>query len=275
MFKCTNLYEVKFDMPYWITNKFGSKKAECAIDLADSIFKRESTYFLDNQSYNEVRELLYLAHYLNPLTFDLRHVNYSEQDAILHLDYFEDHRKQVYSRVHELYDNLGIWTCKSELEVEKRVNDYLVEHCVWNDEGDYHRQHTLLGILLDGRGVCISFAQTVTMLLRCFGVKCYTVKGVVSDTPYGRGNGLGHYLDKILDPINQSKDDKITDGISYETHAWNVVFLDGCERHLDTTFNHSSEGQPWYSSIHKYFNLTTEEICRERDIIIGPSVDKI
>ena len=158
----------------------------------------------------------------------------------------------------------------NNLEKEKAVNDYLVDHCVWDPSSGDRRSHTLLGVLLDSKGVCISFAHTTTVLLNCFGVECHTITG---STLADSGEDYDMKCDPVLkEVVEQASTDAFYNSppLPHIGHAWNYINIDGRYRHLDVTFNCSRKRNTGPTSIHSYFNLTTDEIMDERRIRIGP-----
>ena len=72
--------------------------------------------------------------------------------------------KQIEEKVEAVYRTMDIDHSRSDLEVEKAVNDWLVKNGKWDDEDSgpkaYDRRYSVLGILLDGRGVCLSVLRS-------------------------------------------------------------------------------------------------------------------
>ncbi len=88
--------------------------------------------------------------------------------------------------------------------------------------------HTPEGVLLQGKGVCESYALAFDILLHEAGIEDIYVTG------YSRG----------------------------ELHAWNLVHLDGEWTYIDPTWDDPVGGG---KESHDYFGLTTELIARDHD----------
>lgn len=110
-------------------------------------------------------------------------------------------------------------------------------------EIDFLRQIT--GALLEGKSVCAGYAKTMQHLANLCGIECTYCRGNC------RGNG----------------------GNSDGYHGWNVVKLDGDYYHLDVTWCDQSNTIQIVKDRNisfKYFCVTTEEICRSRNIDTEP-----
>lgn len=278
-------YRVRFKMPKWI-------EKECSMDDLDNIRTiirtiRDHTGSIRLTNcgcWDDFCRLLHLALYIDPLTFDLDGIMDFRTDGCdckISLSFLDVDHRSISNRVAELYYEMDIGSCRSDLDVELRVNDWLVENCEWNDEADLHERHSAIGILLHGKGVCSSFAHATTLLLNCFGVECYTVYGHLNG---GRPKNCRYDYEEYFSSLIESAtciDDRnmnmlyacdiaprIRDASSfhYPGHAWNYVVMNGRGRHLDVTFDCGIDGNPWFSAIHDYFNLTTSEIQKERTI---------
>lgn len=210
-------------------------------------------------------------------------------------------RNQVIEKVSDIYKTMNIDQCRSQLEVEKAVNDWLVKNGKWTDADEekereeYHRRHNVLGILLDGKGVCISFAQAASLLLNCFGVQSFVIIGRMkegNDFVWGKGYKPLDLIDTMeeideiyCDNLPMKKPDSLFNNghlkkpLDYSDeewdswqiigHAWNYVCIDGKDRQLDVTFNAAAGGKKDFEGIHAYFNWTEEEIRRQRYIDFG------
>lgn len=121
------------------------------------------------------------------------------------------------------------------LQKATALNDYLVKHGEYDHvafgkmktmiagtpEPATVRAYSVGGILLDGKGVCMSYAYAFTLLGRKAGLEVVTVDGVVNGHPSAG-------------------------------HAWNKVKLDGEWRAFDPTWNDSPAGN-------RYLNKRDDE----------------
>lgn len=269
---CKDPSDIEFKIPRWVRKQYERDYCRTIERISKGIVRRENEIVLKGTYSDEIADLLGVVLVINPLTYDLKHVTIKEIDdgTLLGLEFYEDHSEEVRNKVMELYYDIGIGSCKTDLEKEKAVNDYLVDNCVWDPSSEDRRSHTLLGVLLDSKGVCISFAHTTTVLLNCFGVECHTVTGsTLADS--------GEDYDMKCDPVLKAVAEQTSTDAFYNSpplphigHAWNYINIDGRYRHLDVTFNCSKKRKTGPTSIHGYFNLTTDEIMDERRIRIGP-----
>ena len=113
------------------------------------------------------------------------------------------------------------------------INNYLVSQGTYNydalaaskvmDAGNsskYRNNWSAIGILLDGTGICKSYADAYKLLSDIAGLKTITVTGNVDESG----------------------------------HAWNKTFIDGKWQNIDTTWNDGN------SNTTELFGLTDEEI---------------
>lgn len=113
------------------------------------------------------------------------------------------------------------------------MSDYtraLVLHDWLISNADYDQTYTnydASGVLLEGSGVCDSYARAYQMLLAAAGIESMIVTGVAGSDENG-----------------------------YENHGWNLVNLDGSWYHIDCTWDDPVGGP----ENHAYFCLTDEEI---------------
>ncbi|MBO4653439.1 MAG: hypothetical protein J5649_09020 [Lachnospiraceae bacterium] len=112
------------------------------------------------------------------------------------------------------------------------------------DKIDFLR--TICGVFINGKAVCAGYARALQYLLQRCGVECAEVVG------------------NIRKESNNGKS---------ETHAWNIVKIDGDYYYLDATWDDSSDTVQTVKSTDlgfDYFCVTTEEIRRTRDIDLCP-----
>ena len=113
------------------------------------------------------------------------------------------------------------------------------------DKIDYLR--TICGVFINGKAVCEGYARALQYLLQRCGIECAEVAG------------------NIRKETNNGKS---------ETHAWNIVKIDGDYYYLDATWDDNSDTVQTVKSTDlgfDYFCVTTEEIRRTRDLDLCPT----
>lgn len=115
----------------------------------------------------------------------------------------------------------------TDTEKAKALHDYLIYHAYYLNSGD--NPHSAAGVLLDGYGVCESYADAYAMLLTAVGIENTVVNSVVSN------------------------------------HAWNKALLDGKWVNVDATFDDPVvNGEPLRAvsgyERDDYFAVTDEEL---------------
>lgn len=262
-----------------------SKMTDCILQSDKELIVKKK---YDKQS---IKRILFDILNSNPLTFGLKriHVSYTSKETIIEFEYYQEYdqwRRAVQNRTRELYESLSIKQCKTKLEIELVVNDWMCEKCTYCKEMDYHIRHSVLGVLLEGRGVCSSFALCTSLLLSCFGIECHTVSGKMKnshDTETITGIKPSEFMDQLMELSEQKDYYDYTFKNPYEElgfeeyddpnligHAWNYLILDGRERYLDVTFNNGNHKQSLGQTKHSFFNLTNKEIKEDRIILFGP-----
>ncbi len=112
------------------------------------------------------------------------------------------------------------------------------------DSIDYLR--TICGVFLEGKAVCEGYARAMQYLLQRCGIECAEAAGFIRKETGEKG----------------------------EAHAWNILKLDGDYYYLDTTWDDSSNTVQSVSNNDlgfNYFCITTEELCRTREIDLCPT----
>lgn len=136
----------------------------------------------------------------------------------------------------------------SDYEKEIYVHDYLMEHCVYDDEAlELHKTDTVrsneqnaYGALVEGKAVCEGYARAFQLLCSRMGVNCWVIQGQAEG----------------FDAEEESSN-----------HIWNCVELDGDWYQVDVTWDDIEDGDISCER-YLYFNLTTAEMTK--DHIISP-----
>lgn len=124
--------------------------------------------------------------------------------------------------------------------ITEDMSDYtraLVLHdwLIYNATYDYDdpRIYDAYGVLLEGTGVCDSYARAYLMLCTAAGLECMYISGTAGDDP---------------DPNN------------WGNHGWNMVKLNGSWYHVDCTWDDPNEGG---YECHDYFCVDDETMARD------------
>ncbi len=112
-------------------------------------------------------------------------------------------------------------------EIELYLHDRLASTCVYHDDAAadlnaYPTASSAYGALIENKAVCGGFAQAMKLLLDEVDIPSTQVTGISAE------NG--------------------------ERHIWNLVTINGCNYHVDVTWD---SGSPVH---HSFFNMTTEQL---------------
>ena len=209
----------------------------------------EKTVKISAFSENDVCALIAYLRYESTILFHLGDVEYVYyprlKEAILKPHYlyskteYETLVMQLTATVQKIRDQICI--APTMLERELSIHDALCTKVTYADDGD--ESHSIIGPLLYHRGVCDGISKTAKVLLQECGIKSHVVFGTAIGT-----------------------------GGKSESHAWNVVQLNGHWYHLDVTFdNNLSNGNVRYD----YFNIPTAEITADHAIDASSAVNKV
>ncbi|MBE6788612.1 MAG: hypothetical protein E7539_03000 [Ruminococcaceae bacterium] len=130
-----------------------------------------------------------------------------------------------------------IKTSMSLIERERFIHDYIINNCKYDTTYKAPNAHNMYGVFVDGTAVCEGYTYAFQHLARLVGIQCITVKGEL--------NGYN----------------------GWESHAWNMVKLDGEYYHVDVTSD-----DPVISGISggvlefDYFNITEREVKKDHKI---------
>ena len=125
----------------------------------------------------------------------------------------------------------GVKSSMTNFDVELYIHNYLVNKCKYDTSYKAENAHNMYGALVNGVAVCEGYAYAFQHLSRLAGIQCITVKGV-------------------LKTENKS-----------ESHAWNMVELDGSYYHIDVTSDDPvMNGGAKQVLEFTYFNLTDAQI---------------
>lgn len=130
----------------------------------------------------------------------------------------------------------------TDIEKVKAVNDYVVTHTVYTSSGTKTSVHSPYTIISEGKGVCQAYALLTYRLLEEAGIE-----------------------------------NKYVTGYAGESHAWNLVKLNGEWYHLDTTWNDPTfswanlSQEPYLKNYvrYNYFLISDQTIFKDHTIDPG------
>lgn len=124
----------------------------------------------------------------------------------------------------------------TDYEVEKYINDYIIENCEYVDGAD--NCHDAYGALVNGKAVCDGYSRAFQLLCNKMDIECVTVEGDAAE-----------FNAKVADESDVG-------------HMWNCVKLDSDWYHVDVTWNDGEARIQRYL----YFNLSDEEVKQSHTI---------
>lgn len=147
-------------------------------------------------------------------------------------------RAETDRKVNEITGSL-ITPGMSDYEKVLAVHDYVIKSSRYDrlnaDSNTVPPEgHEAYGVLVQGIGVCDSYAKAMKLLLEKVGVKCLIVEG-----------------SKVEDSLQ---------GPGRVDHAWNIVMLDGEYYHIDATWDDVSEEKDSADLVYHHFNLNDAEM---------------
>lgn len=146
--------------------------------------------------------------------------------ALTHLNELNQHVDLIIKKV--------IKSNMTDYEKELAIHDYIINNARYDTEGYKNatlkpESYSAYGILVLGSGVCKGYSTAMKLMMDRVGIECSIVTG-------------------------SSKD---------QSHAWNIVKIDGDYYHVDLTWNDpiTQDGTDMLS--HNYFNLTDKELAED------------
>lgn len=173
------------------------------------------------------------VYYQNPFVLGVAAYAYDYQTMTFFVEYVYDKetisakQAEIVSKANEIAAQ-NISDNMSDSDKVLALYTYLVENCVYDNDAlaaaensdytksgmsEFEDSFNTYGILVDGKGVCMSYAYAFRLLCDISGVECIVVTG---------------YLDGNL------------------PHAWNMVKLDGQWYEIDCTNNAVTTGIPYF-----------------------------
>ena len=147
-------------------------------------------------------------------------------------------REAADSKANDIIENI-IEHGMNDYEKVLAVHDYVIKSSRYdrlNADSDSvpAEEHEAYGVLVDGIGVCDSYAKAVKLLLEKAEVRCILVEGSKAEAS-GQSS------------VNAD-------------HAWNIVRIDGEYYHVDATWDDVSEEKDSTELVYHHLNLDDEEM---------------
>lgn len=178
-------------------------------------------------------DTFYKVYYQNPYIMGITQFSYDYNQMLFKVNFVYDQETiaQKQKAIAETAARIVGETVGEDMDIRQRIlvlYNYLVNNAVYNDEAlaaaekngyiktedsEFEDSFNAYGVLVDGKGVCMSYAYAFRLLCDLSGVDCAVVTG---------------YLDGTL------------------PHAWNAVQIDGAYYEIDCTNNAVNTGIPYY-----------------------------
>lgn len=145
------------------------------------------------------------------------------EEKLLHQELIREQRDKVLASI--IKDNM------TPYEMIKEVHDYIINTTRYDKDHLRGREvssesYTVYGVLIKGKAVCEGYAKTMKYLLDSIGIENLIVTGFAGG----------------------------------ESHAWNMVKIEGDYYHIDATWNDTVTEDSSNMLVYDYFNLKDEDI---------------
>lgn len=118
----------------------------------------------------------------------------------------------------------------TQYEQELFVHDYLINHCVYNNDAQNNPSvNNMYGCLVEGKASCEGYSRAFQYILSALNIDNRLITGEATE-----------------------------DGVTYVGHMWNYVVIDGKGYFVDVTWD--DPGSQSNVLHHNYFNVTTDQI---------------
>lgn len=196
-------------------------------ETMDEVSNAMNSFFADHP------EVFYLDTQYKVSTVD----GFSGTNLTVYLDYLVTDKSDLEKKISELNSKInsivsGVSSNLSDFEKELSIHDKIGELTTYyryeNEDDIPFSCHTIYGTLISNTAVCDGFTKALQITLDKVGIETIFVTGSLEN----------------------------------ESHAWNLVKLDGEWYHLDLTSNKSLDKTTNNDKIviHSYFNVTTNDI---------------
>ena len=145
----------------------------------------------------------------------------------------QNREKDIQNKVKEIVNKV-IKPGMKDYEKEAALHDYIVNNSKYDERinsGNMPKEsYSAYGVLINGVGVCQSYALAMDRLLKACGIESMMVIGEAND------------------------------GTGWISHGWNIVKIGGQYYHLDATWDDPVVKDGGNMSRYSYFNVTDEQI---------------
>jgi transglutaminase/protease-like cytokinesis protein 3 len=146
----------------------------------------------------------------------------------LDVDELKKMKKIAQEKSDEIINNI-IEEDMEDWEKELVIHDYIINNCVYDrDENEFPPEdYTDYGVFVNQIAVCEGYAKAMYRMLNSLGIRCMYVVGEAE-----------------------------------RPHAWNIVQIDNNYYQVDSTWDDMPSIDTGEVLIHKYFNITNEELSK-------------
>ncbi len=214
--------------------------------ICQGFFELKSRIAVAGIALNRVDDIFDRIKRDNPLLFYVNKIMYQYSPLWNELVVFPDYRfdrrqidattNAIYAKVRNLVEKCR--SERSEWEKEKLIHDFLCSTVVYDDHFK-DSSFECIGPLLFGRGVCEGIAKASKLLFDLVGIDSLIIHGKADQSRISVAAG--------------------------DSHAWNMVQIEGEYYHLDVTFDLTV--MTYNHLRYDYFNLSDVDICLDHEYI--------
>lgn len=197
------------------------------------------SFAVENLSSNEAYAVLKLVELDHPEYYFFSNEALVDSSKALHIMIDEEYalastRQTIKTNINNFFNSVDALLSESMSNADKVgvVHNYIINHAeyAFKTDGvtpnDSRNAHNIVGITSEGKGVCESYTELFTYILKRLGIPCITVTGTGNT---GKGS---------------------------EGHAWNYVFIDGAYYAFDVTWDDTTHSN-------NYFGLSRANILND------------
>lgn len=237
--------EYLFNRTFLADYKSDRSLSSLFVEMYISIVTFQKTYTINSNlkvTKNQLRDLYTLLTSSSPELFNVQH-NYtyyipSDSHYVSKIDFsYILERDEYISALDKLKNTIDYMIGKTkeftDIEKELFVHDYILDKCEYTKNG--RNISNAYGALINGKALCEGYSDAFTLVMYSMGIETAQVHG-------------------------ESKDSSTS---QIESHAWNIVKLDGEWYNIDLTWNDfspSNDDFKIHGSLYAYFNITDEDI---------------
>lgn len=184
----------------------------------------------------------YFRYAINILPVPTKQIEGDKYELKIEFSYLEqpEYVMEAEAKIDEFYRQYRNLV-KTDAEKVKLIQDWLIKNVktrmpetsephypwVYNSKGN-RRIHFPASAMLDGEGVCLTYAMTFARIAERFGLDVRVIQGAYVFGSPGRPSPAFEYAEKML-----KNPDTTTYKAEYLNHGWNLVKVDGAWHHID------------------------------------------